>query len=65
LFLLIPQERGRGLGRAILETFAWSAGQAGFEELMLGVIEDNQNGLRFWQNCGFSLLETRLPRTFG
>ena len=65
LFLLHPQERGKGLGRAILEAFERSAGQAGFEELMLGVVEDNQNGLRFWQSCGFNLLEISPARTFG
>ncbi len=65
LFLLLPQERGQGLGRALLEAFAQSAGRAGFEELMLGVVEDNQDGLRFWQSCGFSLLETRPAQTFG
>ena len=65
LFLLLPHERGQGLGRVILEAFARSARQAGFEELMLGVVEDNQDGLRFWQSCGFSLLETRPAQTFG
>jgi GNAT superfamily N-acetyltransferase len=65
LFLLLPQERGQGLGRAILEAFARSAGEAGFEELMLGVVEENQDGLRFWESCGFSLLETRPAQTFG
>jgi len=63
--LCLPQERGRGLGRAILEACAQSTKQAGFEELMLGVVEDNQDGLRFWQSCGFSLLEIRPAQTFG
>lgn len=65
LLLFLPQERGRGLGRAILEAFAQSTKQAGFEELMLGVVEDNQDGLRFWQSCAFSLLEISPAQTFG
>ncbi|MDK2982502.1 MAG: hypothetical protein PWQ55_2849 [Chloroflexota bacterium] len=65
LFLLHPQARGRGLGFTLVDRFARSAQQAGYEELMLGVVEENRNGLHFWKACGFNLLETLPARTFG
>lgn len=65
LLLLLPEIRGNGLGRRIMQSVADWAKAEGFHALMLGVVEENQAGLRFWKACGFELVETSQPRTFG
>jgi len=51
--MLHPDERGRGLGSALVEAFvAWAGGQ-GARCLWLGVAEQNERALRFWQGQGF------------
>ena len=53
LVMLHPDERGRGLGAALVEAFvAWAGGQ-GARCLWLGVTERNERALRFWQGQGF------------
>ncbi len=65
LLLLLPEIRGNGLGRHIMQSVADCAKAEGFRSLMLGVVEENQAGRRFWKACGFKLVETSQPRTFG
>ncbi len=65
LFLLLPECRGKGLGGQVMRSVAESARQQGFQALMLGVVEENQAGIRFWKTCGFQLVEKSQPRTFG
>jgi RimJ/RimL family protein N-acetyltransferase len=65
LLLLDPAQRGRGTGEQALHIFVDWAGQQGAGTFMLGVVEENQRGLQFWQRMGFELVETRPPRLFG
>jgi Sortase and related acyltransferases len=65
LLLLLPEKRGAGLGRRILQSLETWARGAGFKALMLGVVEENNDGLRFWKACGFEVVATSDPRAFG
>lgn len=65
LLLLRPDYRGNGLGCQIMRCVAHWAARQGFKALMLGVVEENQVGIRFWESCGFESVETSSPRAFG
>ena len=65
LLLLLPETRGAGLGRRITQSVETWARGAGFKALMLGVVEENIDGLCFWKACGFEVVETSDPRAFG
>ncbi len=65
LLLLDPAQRGRRVGERVLCTFEDWAVQQGAQSLMLGVVKENESGLRFWQRMGFELVEERPPRLFG
>jgi GNAT superfamily N-acetyltransferase len=65
LLLLDPAQRGRGAGVQALNVFAGLASKQGAQALMLGVVEENQSGLRFWRRMGFEVMEKRPPRLFG
>ncbi|MBV8366442.1 MAG: GNAT family N-acetyltransferase [Candidatus Eremiobacteraeota bacterium] len=53
LLLFSPEQRGRGLGEAVVEAFAAAAKAGGAHELQLNVVEQNGNGHRFWKSRGF------------
>ncbi len=65
LLLIRPEERGRGLGSALLASFQDHAASQGFARLALGVVEQNLDGLRFWTRHGFVLERTTEPRAMG
>ena len=65
LVLLDPAQRGQGAGKQALNAFAALAKKQGAQALMLGVVDENQRGLKFWQRMGFELVEKRPPRLFG
>jgi len=64
LLLLLPQFRGQGMGRRIMDVFADHMEAKGFQTFMLGVVEENQPALQFWQVCGFEIIEKSPPRQF-
>jgi ribosomal protein S18 acetylase RimI-like enzyme len=57
LVLLEPTARTRGLGRAVVESFAHDARSQGATELQINVVEHNAAALSFWTRLGFK--ETR------
>lgn len=64
LFMLAPRVRGKGLGQTILDAFAEHVRAAGGDAIMLGVVEENQSGYRFWGQQGFEDVRQTEPRTF-
>lgn len=65
LLLLDPDHRGQGLGQHVYQDFADWAAAAGAACFKLGVLEENERALRFWQSLGFEEVERRPPRCFG
>lgn len=65
LLLLDPTARGYGLGRVVVEDFVRYVGSNQGKSIMLGVVEDNLKGLKFWLEQGFILLRETEPRRFG
>jgi ribosomal protein S18 acetylase RimI-like enzyme len=65
LFLVDPQFRSQGLGKKVIRSFeAWLRSQA-TQGLLLGVVEQNDRALRFWQSLGFVVFERRPPAKIG
>jgi GNAT superfamily N-acetyltransferase len=65
LLLLVPEVRGRGLGQQLLQSFSKYVLSNGGRAIMLGVVEDNELGYRFWQQMGFNLVRKTEPRQSG
>ena len=55
---VLPEYRGKGLGRAILLESVRRLRAAGAEEVMLQVATGNQNALRLYESCGFETTST-------
>lgn len=65
LLMIAPEQRGQGLGAAVVRAFeAWAAGQ-GARAMGLGVVEPNTGALRFWQRMGYAEVRRTAPRSFG
>jgi GNAT superfamily N-acetyltransferase len=65
LLLLDPASRGQGLGQRVVQGFCdWVRAQQG-HAVMLGVVEANTAGARFWQRQGFIAVRQTEPRPFG
>lgn len=61
LIFLVPTQRGRGLGRAVLRgLYSWVAAQGG-AALRLGVVEGNERARCLYASEGFVLQATREP----
>jgi ribosomal protein S18 acetylase RimI-like enzyme len=56
---LVPEARGAGLGREILEFGMWQAKQGGAERLVLAVDQSNQPALDMYQQAGFNAWDYR------
>lgn len=65
LLMLAPGVRGQGLGCRLVSGFAGYAAGQGAAALMLGVVEENQAALAFWQRMGFTIQSKTEPRPFG
>ncbi len=55
---VLPEQRGKGLGRAILLESARRLRAAGAGEVMLQVATENKNALRLYESCGFETTST-------
>lgn len=65
LMMLIPEQRGQGLGSEFYKLFEnWVAAQSA-KQVSLLVIEDNKLGLRFWRSLGFEVVRKTEPQQFG
>ncbi len=65
LLLLDPAARARGLGRQTVNALCELVSHNGGREVKLGVVEENEPGLKFWEKMGFTLERITEPRTFG
>jgi RimJ/RimL family protein N-acetyltransferase len=52
---VIASHRGRGIGRALLETTLARAGEAGITRVELRVRTDNTAAIRLYERCGFEV----------
>lgn len=65
LFLVDPERRGAGFGRAFYEALAMWFIDEGADEVQLGVLEPNEGGRIFWERLGFEFLRGGRPLTEG
>ncbi len=56
---LVPEHRGNGFGRKVLEFAMWQAGEGGAERLVLAVDQDNQPALENYERAGFVAWDRR------
>ncbi len=59
LFLLQPDRRGQGLGKALYTVFSSWAARHGAETIQLGIVEQNPRARRFWERLGFQQIGTK------
>lgn len=50
---VLPQYRGQGAGRALLETLIARAWEVGVRQMDLGVTASNEPAVRLYESCGF------------
>ena len=65
LFLLVPEARGLGLGRRLLETCMRFARQAGYRELALWTHESHRAACALYRANGWELMESKPVHSFG
>ncbi len=58
LLLVDKASRSRGLGEAIYTRAESLMAEQGFLRARLGVLENNDGGLRFWKRLGFDIVKT-------
>lgn len=58
LFMIKGDKQRRGLGRSLFLQLAETARAKGFERIRLGVVEENQKGLAFWETMGLAQIRT-------
>lgn len=55
---VLPEHRGKGIGRAILRMAIEKLKEANASEIMLQVATENANALNLYRSCGFMETET-------
>jgi ribosomal protein S18 acetylase RimI-like enzyme len=60
-----PGRRGRGVGRALVETVVAFARAAGSRELLLEVTHDNDGAFALYRSCGFEVTGRGDPHSGG
>lgn len=65
LLLLDPEVRSVHIGEKIVQGFVEFVKKMGGSAVMLGVVEENTNALRFWKRMGFEFVRQTEPRGFG
>ena len=65
LLMLVPDARGRGVGRTALEQIIARACEVGGARLLLCVLEENTRGQAFWARAGFMFLRRTDPVEIG
>jgi GNAT superfamily N-acetyltransferase len=64
-FLLVPEARGTGLGRRLLEEALAYARQRGLSHLFLWSFADLADALRLYERAGFKTSETKIGLVWG
>lgn len=63
---VVPEARGRGIGRALIQTVARTAQQRGCGRFEWSVLDWNQSAIDFYQSLGATVLpDWRIVRTTG
>jgi ribosomal protein S18 acetylase RimI-like enzyme len=65
LLLFVPEYRAKSMGQKVVQGFIEYMSTRGVQEIRLGVIEENYQAKRFWNNLGFELIHTTESRPFG
>lgn len=65
LMLLHPNTRGKGLGKAIHNIIVDIARENKVKKLRVGVVQQNENALKYWKRIGYKEVERTSPRMFG
>ncbi|WP_170577424.1 GNAT family N-acetyltransferase [Ruegeria arenilitoris] len=65
LFLLLPEARGRGLGKRMLDTCMGYARGAGYAEMRLWTHESHRAACALYRANGWQLLDSKPVHSFG
>ncbi len=53
-----PNHRGQRIGASLMDWAAKLCREAGFEQISLFVVSDNSTAIRFYEKCGYKIIET-------
>ena len=59
-FFFLPQARGRGMGRKLLERLITEAAACGYQEMYLEAVPEMASAIRFYERMGFLRITERL-----
>lgn len=65
LFLLVPEARGKGLGRRLLEACMGFARAAGYRDMQLWTHESHRAACALYASAGWHLADSKPVRSFG
>lgn len=65
LFLINPAFRNQGIGKRWLKAYQAFASENQASAIKLGVVEQNKDGRKFWEENGYSVEAIRSPMRFG
>ncbi len=65
LFLLVPEARGKGLGKRLLTTCMGFAREAGYAEMALWTHESHKAACALYQQFGWELIASKPVHSFG
>ncbi len=65
LFLLLPEARGRGYGKRLLNTCMDFARKAGYREMVLWTHESHRAACRLYETSGWQLVDSKPVHSFG
>lgn len=57
LFIIKKELQGLGHGNRIMNDFEAKIREKGFKRIRLGVLHNNESGLKFWENKGFKVIK--------
>ncbi len=65
LFFLVPEARGQGLGKELLETCMGFARDAGFRKMVLWTHESHKAACALYKASGWELIDSKPVHSFG
>ena len=63
--LLHPNERRKGLGKAIHNIIIDIAKEQKAKKLRIGVVEQNEKAIKYWTNIGYKEIKRTQPIKYG
>ncbi|HVS96459.1 MAG TPA: GNAT family N-acetyltransferase, partial [Puia sp.] len=64
-FILLPEYRGRGLGRRLMDLFMIFLREAGYQRAYLWTTNEQQAAISLYTRYGFVLVEEKQSAAFG